>query len=377
MTQLAWTDRVAAPLDRARRSMLSSLVRWGAPRALFASRDVRLASMAAAHAALAFTLTVLLPVPLLVLAPLVLGVPHVVSDLRYLVFRRTRRRDVRAAVVAACALLAGANAFALSGLHLDVTALEIALGTLAIAVAAIAGGRASDHAARSALLLAAALIAGGIALRRSNIAIVVLLHGHNVVALAAWLWLFRRRIRIMLAPLSLVACGTGVFLSGVTLPTTLRAGIWNAFGTNLLAAADWLAPGVRGVVGVGLASSFVFLQSVHYFVWLVAVPIDDRARAGATTFGRALRDFVGDMGPIAVSIVALACALVVGFGAAAPLVTRNVYLSLASFHVWLELAVLAFYAAAGRSALHTAQAKPLEAASARPGSGISVAQQCR
>ena len=123
-------------------------------------------------------------------------------------------------------------------------------------------------------------------------------------------------------------------------------------GTNLLVAADWLAPGIRGPFGIGLASSFVFLQSVHYLVWLVAIPMDDRAHAGASSFRRGFRSLSQDLGRRRLVLAALAWAIVIACGAVAPLVTRNTYLALAGFHVWLELAVLGFYAVAGRRTTH-------------------------
>jgi len=178
---------------------------------------------------------------------------------------------------------------------------------------------------------------------------VVLIHAHNVVALIAWLWLFRSRMRAELLPLSLVAGAALLLVSGALVPTTIHFGVWSAFGTNLLAASDWLAPGVPGALGVGLASSFIFLQSVHYLVWLVLVPADDRPGGGSVSFRRSFREITRDLGgPVALVFVAL-WALVGGFGAAAPLATKNAYLALASFHVWLEIAVLSFYAVGGHA----------------------------
>lgn len=345
MTQLAWTDRIGMPLDRARRSLLVTVLRFGAPRALFSSKDLRLAALITVHATIALALTVLLPVPLYVLAPVVLGVPHVASDLRYLVFRRTQRRDVRAGVVAACTAMSVA---VWSGAPIQVPSVELLLGMVAVAAALIAGARSSGRAWQAALPLSVLMAAGSVAWRHSTLTLLILLHAHNVIAVVAWLWLFRRGVRRVLAPLAVVSFAVALLVSGLFVSVTLRVGIWRAFGTNLLSIADWLAPGVPGVWGVGLASSFIFLQSVHYFVWLVAVPMDDRPRSGATSVRRALRDFAADMGRSGVTITLLAGAVVLACGAAKPLVTRNVYLSLAGFHVWLELAVLAFYAAAGQ-----------------------------
>jgi hypothetical protein len=76
--------------------------------------------------------------------------------------------------------------------------------------------------------------------------------------------------------------------------------------------------------------------------------MDDRARAGASSFRRGFRSLSQDLGRRGLALAALAWAIVIACGAVAPLVTRNTYLALAGFHVWLELAVLGFYAVAGR-----------------------------
>jgi hypothetical protein len=189
---------------------------------------------------------------------------------------------------------------------------------------------------------------GSIALKAPRTSLIVLLHAHNWVALVVWLWLFRNRSRAVLPSLVLIVGIAGLLASGILTLPTLQFGMWKAFGTNLLVAADWLAPGVPGALGVGLASSFIFLQSVHYLTWLVLIPMDGSTRSGSASFRRSFRELVADLGAPGAAAAAAACALVGGFGAAAPLTTRNAYLALASFHVWLELGVLAFHAVRGR-----------------------------
>lgn len=349
-----WTDRVAAPLDDVRRTVVAFAVRNRSVRALVSSRDRRLSWILGTHAFVALALTTLLPAPLLVFVPLILGVPHVVADVRYLILRRIARPRVRALALGACAALAGVNALALLGARVDLPKSEVAAGSLALAavtIAALAEVRRVHRPVarvRALVILGTVLSFGCVALKAPRTTLVVMLHAHNWVALVVWLWIFRRRLRGVLAPLVLIVVGAGILISGILTIPTLRFGVWNAFGTNLLAAADWLAPGVPGVLGVGLASSFVFLQSVHYLVWLVLLPMEENAASGFVSFKRCFRRLRTDLGLFGIVAAALAWALVVGFGVRAPLATRNAYLALASFHVWLELAALAFFAAAGR-----------------------------
>jgi hypothetical protein len=355
MAEVALTDRLATPFDAARRAVLVAALRNQSVRALFSSRDRRVAAILGAHACAALTFTVLFPAPLLVLLPLVLGVPHVVADLRYLVLRRTARFQVRAPVLAGCAGFLGMNAFALLGARFDVARVEIGLGAFVVAAAGIAalgqveGPSERAQRARAAFVLAGVVLLGSVALKAPRIGLVVLLHAHNWVALVVWLWLFRNRSRAVLPSLALIVGSAGLLASGILTARTLQFGMWKAFGTNLLVAADWLAPGVPGALGVGLASSFIFLQSVHYLTWLVLIPMDGSTRSGSASFRRSFRGLVADLGAPGAAAAAGVWAIVAGFGTTAPLATRSVYLALVSFHVWLELAALAFYAVRGRT----------------------------
>jgi len=197
-------------------------------------------------------------------------------------------------------------------------------------------------------VIGAVAILGLTARLHPRVALVLLIHLHNAVALVAWLWLFRARVSSVLLPLAMVSAAAALLVSGALVPAALRIGVWQGFGTNLLAAADWLAPGVPGALGVGLALSFIFMQSVHYLVWLVLVPSDDRPGGGSVSFRRSFRDLIGDLGTLGAAAAVGASVLVLAFGAVAPFRTRNAYLTIASFHVWLELAVLVAFAVGGR-----------------------------
>jgi hypothetical protein len=356
MDSITWTDRMAAPLDGVRRGVLTAARRGRPFRTVLGSRDRRVAWTMGVHACVALVLTARYPVLLFVLLPLALGVPHVISDLRYLVLRRTQNRRWRALVFSGCAAVLAVNVAALFGAHFNVARAEVLLGIFAVSGAAIAALvarlEASPNAtlSRGALVLAAIAALGAVAIAFPVVSLVVLLHVHNVVALVLWLSLYRRGARAVVPPLFLIACGAALLISGALIPWTLHYGSWRGFGTNLLALSDWLAPGLPDTLAVGLTSSWIFLQSVHYLVWLVLVPTDERRGSGATSFRTSLRELVQDLGAPGAALGAVTWALVMGFGAAAPLSARNAYLALASFHVWLELAVLAFRAVQGELA---------------------------
>lgn len=354
MAQVAWTDRFAAPLDGVRRATLSRALRNRSIRSAFSSRDRRIAWIVGTHACVAFTLTILFSAPLLVLVPLLLGVPHVVADLRYLVLRRVADPRIRHSILVGCTALLGVSVFGFVSPRFDVARAEVGLGVLVVAVCGLVafavrpGGFAKRGAARGILAMGTVAMLGWSAQAHARVALVVLIHVHNVIALVAWLWLFRTRVRSVLLPLAVLTVAAALLVSGALVPTALRLGVWRALGTNLLVAADVLAPGVPGLLGVGLALSFIFMQSVHYLVWLVLIPSDERAAGGSVSFRRTFRDVMGDLGAFGAAAAAAAWAIVLGFGTMAPFATRNTYLAIASFHVWLELAVLVVFAVGAR-----------------------------
>jgi hypothetical protein len=344
-----WTDRLAAPLDGLRERTLLAVLRARAFRWLLGSRERRIAFVMSAHACVALLLTVLLPIPLFVAVPLVLGVPHVVNDLRYLVLRRVSDARVRALVLSGSTALIAVSAAGLSGVRFDVARAEVLLGMVAISLAAASplivrrGRLGSLTAGRGAFALSAIAAIGAVALSSPRTALVVILHGHNVVAIVAWLWLFRARPRTAVLPLSLIFGGSALLVAGTMIPLTMRLGVWDALGTNLLVASDVIAPGLPAALGVGLTLAFVFLQSVHYLVWLVLVPTDAEGGSGASSFRRSLRSLFHDLGTVGIVSAVALFVVFAGLGVAAPMPTRHAYLALAGFHVWLELAVLAFH----------------------------------
>lgn len=74
-----------ALLDRLRGRVLRTCMPWSGR--IAADREARVAVVATATVLLSFALTVVSPLLLLALGPIVLGVPHLVADVRYCVVR--------------------------------------------------------------------------------------------------------------------------------------------------------------------------------------------------------------------------------------------------------------------------------------------------
>jgi hypothetical protein len=346
----AWLQRATVPLDAARRSAFRVALRHPGLSLVVTRRDARLGALASVHAGVAFLLAVFCPVLLLVLGPVLLGVAHVAADVRYLVLRRALPSRARHAVWGLCLALLGLRGLEEGGLGSGwLGHAEWALTSVAVALAVLVGARASRSSARAAGGVGLAALLGALALSDPARARLVFAQAHNVVALLLWLLLFRRNRRAIALPLALVAFGAALLASGQLWGLTVRHGQTSAFGLHVLAASDWIAPGLRAEHAVGLTCAFVFLQSVHYAVWLVFVPQDDPRFEATPSFRASLRGLLRDFGGWWLGAIAVAAVVVVGLSFVDAVRTRHLYLSLAFFHGYLEVVLLGYFWARGEA----------------------------
>jgi hypothetical protein len=351
-TQALTLERALAPLDRLRRAALLGLVRAPIVGALLAKRDARLMLHSALGVAVTFALALACPGVLYVVGPAFFGVAHVAADARYLVLRRSLPRWWASALGTGCAALLALRAFELAfPSALPFAATELAVGaalTLAGCVAGALTGNSANSRSRAALVGVGVVALAVAALTRPNLARLVFAHVHNVVAIALWLYLFRARRRFALPALALLAAAAALLLTGVALSWVRFDGPGAArlVDEALFAWPAWMPQ--RTALGLGVL--FVLLQGVHYAVWLTFIPQDDTPAQGTRSFRgswRALRrDFPA---PWLTTIVVLAL-LVLAASTFDVHRTRQLYLSLATFHGYLELAAAAFFISRGRSA---------------------------
>lgn len=299
----------------------------------------------------ALLLAAVAPLWLLLLGPLLLGVPHVAGDLRYLVLepRLPWRRGGLLAVLALLGLMtAHRGALALGWQPSRVIGLpalerELALGGACVLAASLFGAAARGGrrllGGALALGLCAALLAW------PHRAFVVFAHAHNVVGVLIWLILARAgghgRGRWLLVGLWLG--GHALLLSGALDGVSAAADAhWApASGLDFAAMEEQLAPGLEFPHASRWVQSFAFGQSVHYLAWTRLLPQQCDPRAAPSTFRadvhtarRVFRD--GGLAALALLGVGLPLlALVIGAQA------RDGYLHAIAFHGWLELAELA------------------------------------
>ena len=363
MTGAAPAERALQPLDELRGLVLRGLaVNWPLARAIAARRSVRVSVLLSLHASAALVVAVLAPSFLLAIGPLALGVPHLAADVRHLLIRRAAPRWWLAASAGFALVLIALRALAEGGARFVSLPAENAVAAGWVLLGA-AGGAAAGAVAQAAspaegaprrfwtargwtargwAALAAATALAAFAIGAPRAFRMALLHGHNLLAVAIWVFLFRRGWRLAWLPVAIVLGGAATLASGIALGITVRHGALSVLGLHLFAAADWLAPGLSDARALAVAMSFAFLQSVHYAIWLVGIPAGDRPGEGGRAWRTAWRDLRRDLRPAGAAVVVTLTLLVALLGLVHAAPTRRLFLSLATFHGWLELAVLAY-----------------------------------
>jgi len=193
-------ERLTSPLDWCRRGWFRWLLRSDFFRASVLNRDRRIATIACTNVLFSAAGAVYLPVLYFTLGPILLGVAHVASDIRYLILRGQLARWWQNVVWLGCLALFGLRAAVELHLLRHVERLELGVAAALTGVALFAGARQGGSALRSAAgvgLLASLSIA---AFNHPRAATLVFLHLHNLVGLAAWAVLFRVSKRWLAGP---------------------------------------------------------------------------------------------------------------------------------------------------------------------------------
>lgn len=344
MTSSTIIDRLLAPPDAVRRRLFVEAQRIPVLRTLLARRDPRLLVHSCFGASFAFLLTMFAPGVPYVLGPALFGVPHVAAELRLLVLRRDLPRAFLVTMAAGAALLFCLRFVEVAWPQAAMSdRLEVGLGWSLGLIGALFGAVTSRRWTRSLLVSAPIAVALGGALASPSLARLVFAHAHNVITIVLWLWLFRRRPRFAVPVLILIATATVLLVSGAALPFARFGGPWvDRVLTDTITALPVSFP---QPIAAGIALSYVFLQQVHYAVWLVWIPQEDLPVEGTTSFRMSARSLTRDLGGIGTLLTIGAVLLVLGASFVDVHRTRATYLSLATFHGYIEVALLAFFVA--------------------------------
>lgn len=339
MTSLARAaDGALDVVDGGRRWLWRQVVRTRAGRACARDRSNRVVALGLGHAAVALVLVALGPAYLLLFGPLILGVPHVIADVRYLIVRgpASLRPTTILAIAAPLALIAGLRAAAIDEAYAAFD-LELALGGIAILAAiALAPGRRDARRVGAMAITAMGTLVALSAPRTSQL---VLVHGHNLVAPLIWLAWTRRTVRP-----AHQAIVVGAF-AAITM--AILAGALDAFGPRGdLGLGGALAPGQGELRAGRVVRAYAFLQAMHYVCWLRLIPSTQAATPAAMTVRRSLAGMRRDLGNGLIAIAALMLAVPALATLVPATAVRDGYLALAVWHVWLELAIVGYLFAA-------------------------------
>jgi hypothetical protein len=316
-------DRLFSPLDAGRSALLRRLgpaAGWWAGR-----RQDRVAILFAFGIVTSLLGAVLAPRWSLALGPIILGVPHILADARYLVARPGLHRRRAVVLAAAPALIAGI---------ITADLMWAAVGAAMItSVAQGPGWRKAIALIASGALLVACMVA-------ERWMALAFAHAHNFVAIALW-WVLRPRSK-ELAPLALFAVATAALLAGALDPAIDALGL-PAIGASLRYHQHALAPGLDATLAMRVVVLFAFAQAVHYVVWLRLIPEDARERTAPRPFASSWRALVADLGPWVLGVFLLA-SVALGAWALFDLArARAGYLRVAVVHGHLEVLAAALF----------------------------------
>ena len=299
-------------------------------------------------AAVAFVLVALDPYLVLLFSPILLGAPHALSDIWYFLIQDSgvpRRVRVALAVFSSLVLLAGVLVLLGVGISQQIEAVLL-IALMSVPLALVTFSSAAFPAWIAVGALSYLLLATSFPLRA------VVAHMHNIIALIFLFSLalprWQRRGVVLagssVAFLCLVGVAVSIGRSGV-LWRDYSESIWNPFLS--------LGFGASAAVAGALLFSYAYLQLMHFAVWIGFVP----GLKGDLNFRRLVRS-----SDFAIMLVIIMAVLLVVLAAPVtalsnPLQARQAYLTLVSFHGWMEIAWLlahsAYIGSSGRLSLRS------------------------
>jgi hypothetical protein len=311
-----------APLDAMRAALLRVAGRPG--RVFLARRPLRVGAYAAFGLSSTLLLALVAPLWAYALGPIVLGVPHLMSDVRYLVAKP--RLHARPAL----AIAAGVPIFVSAIANSPAIGLAAGLGAIACARASLAR-RIPMFVACAAIVLYASM--------HARLTQLVLLHGHNAVAVILFFAAFARSRRVGIAVAAAFAAVMALVLGGAfdgIVIHTLAHGPRS--GADVGGLLDTIAPLKNPVMAMRLAISFIVAQGFHYVLWLRVVPEEARERPGVRSFASSFEALEKDIGRVVIFLFVGLAVLVLARAAVSLEGARLFYLRIASFHAHLEIA---------------------------------------
>jgi len=322
---LAPVDQLRARLYRLLGPALGRYVR---------DRELRAAVIGVLGISTALVLAIGAPLWLLALGPIVLGVPHVMADLRYLWVQPGHHK--RAAVWLLVVPLLAMAAYTAQ--------VSWGLGAAAVALFAVPSTKR-----RRAIGIAVLLPLLWLSIRWTGPAQLIFAHGHNLIAVALWWAMYRRRSRWHWVVLTMFG-GASVLIASGGVDTLIQSGMLSSLaGRDIAHHARYLAPWTTSTAAVRMVVLYAFAQSVHYVIWLRLVPEDARSRPSPRPFRSSYRALRAELGIWLLALATLAAVALAIWASIDLWSARDGYLRAAIFHGHLELAAAALLFAGGRA----------------------------
>ncbi len=333
---------MTVPLDALRGGLLRVIARLPFVRAWVVRRDARIIARAVTAIVFAFSLTMVAPALSLGLGPILFGVPHAASSVRYLALRRALTRVEIGALLTISALvvtLRGLEAKALTPSAVFARA-EVGVGLVAATLVIVHAGAETRRWARAGLALFALGVAAAFAARDPRAARLAFVHVHNLGVVVLWLLLFRRGERRLggLVIASVLIGALAIIVGGATLGLGPSESV--ALGVDIREVAAWLAPTASAGVGLALVLAHAFTDSVHYAFWLGVVPEETLRGEGSPTFRMTARSLLRDFGQVGFALLATLALIILALAIASPSIARRTYFVVAGFHGHIEALAL-------------------------------------
>lgn len=345
-------DAVLSPLlikaDILRGFVLSKTLRVSFLRYLFFDRAARLMALYILACAIYLPLSLLFPVWIAILGPIMYGLPHIFSSFRYA--HTQAKLSLKTLVIGIwvavtffrIALDFGLFYFA-SPVILDI---EFASWLLSFAALWFVVDRRPAPLMIGSALLAVCLYAAWTA---PLFMTAFFLLAHNLVAFIYWIFAVKNKRELavtLIATLTFIALTAGI-LTGVfeALYSLIRPqGYVALFGIDYSDLGAVLAPWSEDHhVWYRFFVAYVFGQSLHYFIWLKAIPEQHLKSQAPVSFRESYRLLKVDFGRKLLLVASGACALSLGIWLFYSMQeARIIYFAIASFHGFYELAGLPF-----------------------------------
>ena len=314
--------RVAFPLDAIRRKVLYTLSPWIQP--CIHNRSVRICVTACSVVLLSFLFSAALPLWQLLLGPIILGIPHLVGDIRYLVVRKQLQHQywfwIGVAFPFALFVIFRQPVYAMVGVW----------------CAALYSQRPKNE---RYFMVAMSTVFLAISWQYPRYFLLVFLHLHNVIGIAIW-WFWKKRARYEALPLMLCLLGC---VSILFFPLSLSFA--QEFHPPLL-NKNYFQESIASFVSTAwqfrLVTLYAFLQSIHYFVWIRLIPEEAKKQPTPQSFTKSFLSLKEDIGSIFFVSIFIAAGALLLYAVYSPQEARYQYLYLISFHGFLELAFCAY-----------------------------------